>query len=507
MKITSTTLILSSFLVSTAFAKTIKVPEEKNTIQAGLNSASNGDTILVNSGTYKEKISWPSVNNLTLIGKNGAEKTIIDAEKSGRVMTIGAANPKLIGLTIKGGALYSERSNGAGIYCSSIGLLIDGCIITNNTIKDTNKVGAWNFGAGIFLYNSTFTVKNSTFSYNTSSSENWAYGGGAYINGGSGEIFNSKFWKNGVSGSWSNGAGIYINDANVTLDRVKFERNGSLNNKSWCDGAAIYASASFTARTLTMTNCLLRQNFQGGGSFGKKNILYLSEYNLKMTNSTIYTNYSTLSSGEDSFGIEFDNFFTNSTAEITNSIIWGANNTAEIASNSKTTLNITFSNVRSGTTGIGNINSNPLFADSLCHLSSNSPCLNAGSNAAAPTVDIDGNLRPYPTGTNVDLGCYELPTFLATSINHDLPESSSIELVNIFPNPTKGSTYMKIEIEDGNQIESYSLFNLQGQKLINESNILSRNIILDVNNVPKGSYLIEIEKSDLTIVTKRVLIN
>jgi hypothetical protein len=72
--------------------------------------------------------------------------------------------------------------------------------------------------------------------------------------------------------------------------------------------------------------------------------------------------------------------------------------------------------VKSCTTGIsssgGNINTDPLLVNAAAgnfHLSTNSPCINAGDNAYAPaTPDLDGN--PRIVGGTVDMGAYEFQT-------------------------------------------------------------------------------------------------
>ena len=69
-----------------------------------------------------------------------------------------------------------------------------------------------------------------------------------------------------------------------------------------------------------------------------------------------------------------------------------------------------YSNIQGGWPGTGNINTDPLFVDLAngdLHLSSGSPCINAGDDAAVPkgtTTDLDGNPRFIGT---VDMGAYE----------------------------------------------------------------------------------------------------
>ncbi len=58
--------------------------------------------------------------------------------------------------------------------------------------------------------------------------------------------------------------------------------------------------------------------------------------------------------------------------------------------------------------GTGNITANPLFVNAGAgdfHLTSTSPCIDAGAEDGAPDVDFDGT--PRPQGAGVDIGAYE----------------------------------------------------------------------------------------------------
>jgi len=96
-----------------------------------------------------------------------------------------------------------------------------------------------------------------------------------------------------------------------------------------------------------------------------------------------------------------------------NCIVYG--NTAPVGSNyyPSTMVQLNFScTTPMSTNGLGNITNDPAFVNPAVndfHLQSNSPCINAGENAYAPSgSDLDGN--PRIVGGTVDMGAYEYQT-------------------------------------------------------------------------------------------------
>ena len=63
-------------LASSGFAATIRVSSEQPMIQAGINASSDGDTVLVASGTYTGDVN-------RMISEEGPELTVIDSGFTG----------------------------------------------------------------------------------------------------------------------------------------------------------------------------------------------------------------------------------------------------------------------------------------------------------------------------------------------------------------------------------------------------------------------------------------
>lgn len=73
-------------------------------------------------------------------------------------------------------------------------------------------------------------------------------------------------------------------------------------------------------------------------------------------------------------------------------------------------VKITYSLTESGFSGTGNIISNPYFVDvknNNFRLQNYSQAIGSGTSNGAPAFDLDGNIRPNPSGSNPDMGAFE----------------------------------------------------------------------------------------------------
>jgi formylglycine-generating enzyme required for sulfatase activity len=161
-------------------AAVIRVPQDQPIIQAGLDSAVPGDTVLVSPGTYYENLLWPAVPSVTLYGAGTPEVVIIDGGRQGRVVTIDSedSHPAVIGWVtlqrgkhgLMGGGVYAELSDlvlidcvvqqniaedvgGGGIYAESNTLWLSGSVITDNRVGFHPDFGDGYLGGGICAEN------------------------------------------------------------------------------------------------------------------------------------------------------------------------------------------------------------------------------------------------------------------------------------------------------------------------------------------------------------------
>ena len=116
--------ILFSLFVCVLNATTINIPTDYSTIQAGINAATNGDTVLVQIGTYIENINFNGKNitvasqYLTTQDTSYISQTVIDGNSSGSVVTFESGEDStaiIIGFTLNNG----RSRKGGGIECSS----------------------------------------------------------------------------------------------------------------------------------------------------------------------------------------------------------------------------------------------------------------------------------------------------------------------------------------------------------------------------------------------------
>jgi len=362
---------------------TLNVPSsDYGTIQAALDRALHGDTIVVADGTYHENIQFRNTKAVTLVSQHGAGPTVINGDLNGSVVTFAASNNSTLnGFTITKGS----AGNGGGILCGiSSSPTIKNCIITDNQ--------ASNAGGGIHCASSSAPlITNSIIQYNrlTTVKDNQSNGGGIHATTFSTPTISNCIIKNNTS-NWG-GGGLALN----TAFKPKIVNSIFSNNTA----AVIGGGISFQSTDPEIINCAFTSNTAdvNGGAISFQNSAPI------ITNCT-FTNNSTPGNGG---AIACTNLLPEAT--VSNSILWDNPDRevpSEISVSGSRFLNVTYSDVKGGYCGIGNINADPLFAGaSDYHLQAGSPCIDAGTFAGAPFSDIDGDARP--AGGGYDMGADE----------------------------------------------------------------------------------------------------
>jgi hypothetical protein len=131
----SHTTLLLSLLLSLAlptWAKTIHVPADQPTIQAGINTASNGDTVLVSAGTYYENINF-SGKAITVTSASGPGATVIDGSKT-YTSTVTFSSGETLKSVISGFTVQNQSNVGINIYGASP--TITGNVLTLNSVAN-----------------------------------------------------------------------------------------------------------------------------------------------------------------------------------------------------------------------------------------------------------------------------------------------------------------------------------------------------------------------------------
>ncbi|MCK4358089.1 MAG: right-handed parallel beta-helix repeat-containing protein [Candidatus Cloacimonetes bacterium] len=423
-------LLFSSY----AMGNIINVPDDQPTIQAGINTSVDGDTILVQPGTYVENINYNGKNivvgSLFLITGDTTyiSQTIIDGNQNWKVVKFNSgedSTASLTGFTITNGG-------GGGIYCHYSSPKLENLIIRDNT-------GTW--GVGIYCRNSSSILLNIMISDNTG-------------------------FDDPAVGIYSCGGGIYIFDnSNPTLMNVTISRN-----YGYC-GGGIYCENYSNPK---LFNILISENIThyGGG-------ICCSNSHPDMVNVTITGNSANFGGGI--FCVN------NSNPSLVNSILWN-NSPQEIyffQDYDPNSITIVYSDVQNGIDSIvtndngvvnwleGNIDEDPMFVDTLNNnyqLQEGSPCIDAGTPDTVglnlPPYDLAGN--PRISGGRIDMGAYEWQ--YPNAVDDWQNQSTGNVLFQNYPNPFSNSTtisfnlYKLLSIPMMFRKEIYlEIFNVKGQ--------------------------------------------
>ena len=189
------TLPLLLAFASYANATIRNVPASYATIQAGLNACLNGDTVLVQPGTYTQNIAWPNIDNIKLFSAGDSSNTIINGGGIGVVISMGSAqtdtNTIIRGFKLTNGYSNTTWSAASAVNITAGGVKLISCALCNNQCG--GSATTWSYGGAIDVSSVCRLVMDGvTIRNNTSNSSGYAYGGGMQVQGnGSAWIRNS----------------------------------------------------------------------------------------------------------------------------------------------------------------------------------------------------------------------------------------------------------------------------------------------------------------------------
>jgi parallel beta-helix repeat protein len=257
--------------------KIVYIPTEYPTIQQTIDAAWDGVTIIVEQGTYYEKINFRG-KNLTLISEdpndpNVVAATVINGGNIGSVVTFSCGedgNSILAGFTITGG----NAGYGGGIYCENSSPTITNCTLSGNSALRYKNGG----GGGMYNKSSSPTITNCTFSGNSSSGD-YNSGGGMRNDGSNPTLVNCIFSGNSawVSG-YGSGGGMANSGSSPTVTNCTFSGNsanagGGMRNDNYSNPTVTNCTFSDNSRrgmhndyysSPTLTNCTFSDNSGGG---------------------------------------------------------------------------------------------------------------------------------------------------------------------------------------------------------------------------------------------------
>lgn len=271
------TLFFCLFLVDyNACAAVINVPNEEFTIQSGIDAAENGDTVLVAKGVYK----GPGNVNIDFKGKqiivkseSGPKTTIITCSYQSNTRGFSFTNKEtndavLEGFTIRNGI----HINGGGIYIFNSSPTIKNCIVEwNRAVKESTVTGR---GGGIYAKNSEVEILGCTIINNQAE---YTYGGGVCFEGDKEDpdFFLVRFYQPGISNSiidQNTGSGIH------NIGYVQTHIKKSIISRNTRRGIV---ATDFQRGGTYITNCVISQNTGGGVECNQHSIMEIKDSVIK----------------------------------------------------------------------------------------------------------------------------------------------------------------------------------------------------------------------------------
>ena len=445
---------LSLGLVSIAQGAIVNVPADYGTIQTALDSAAQGDTVLVAPGTYVENIDFHGKQLvlaswfLTTRDTAYISQTVIDGNRDSSTVSIESVSQPgtiLAGFSITNGLGTGDwpRVRGGGIHIKVAAPEIRHCYIYGN-----ESVGNSNRGAGIYASSSNIVISNCRIFNNTSTS-----GSGITIG-------------NGATGTRVDSCRISNNDGGEAI-LIAYSSQVTI-SRSYIVGNLHRGIRSFASNEALLINTTIADNAEEG---------LLVSGNLNGTDST----------------------------RIVNSIIYG--NTPSYYMQNDTLVVATYSLIEDADTtvffGAGCLDTIPMFAENY-QLQEMSPAIDAGDPASDPD----------PDGTVSDMGAAYYFQDLTGIGGERNGLALTPQLFANYPNPFNPATTIAFELPQNSRVQ-LQIFNILGElvnTLVNGNRAAGSHSVrwdgtnLSGEQVSSGIYLYRLKTGERVQTRKMMLV-
>lgn len=360
----------------------------------------------------------------------------------------------------------TTTGNGGALYITGGQFVtVDGCLFSGNTAVTS--------GGGAYMQGDRIDLHNSTFEYNTLTNTGDGHGGGLYFEGfdndGYGSITNSII--RGNSGKWFGGG--------LSVRAKKVENCIIVNNAGLRSGSDTYKNSILIRYGTPFINCTIASN-DGGIRAQDGNV------------DAVYSNTIYWHTGVNSFENVSGTKFT-----FTNCALYPVL-PAESWVQSASEDNIPLANINTNASGPNFVNPTTFdgvpsnddqkaeLAAADWSLTSNSPCVDAGS-ASGTATDILGYARP--NGNGIDIGAYEYYaatafwsasaatndwTIPANWVDNSMPSPAGTTDVTILTNaakyypivPTNGAAVKSIVFEADAEIGNQHLLSVTDEATV-----------------------------------------
>lgn len=451
------------------------VPVDYPAIQAAVDAAGDGDTILIADGVYSGpgniSIQWDATNkHLVIMSENGRDHCIIDCKQEDRAFFLNnGQDPRDVidGLTITNG--YGGGSAGGAILIDSASPRIINCMLLDNTTGG-DQVDVYHGGGAITVYdNASPIIQGNIIRGNYCGSGG---GGISFYNGASGVVESNIIDSNETHG---HGGGIALEHNSKPL----IINNLIINNFSYGHlGGGIYS-------------------YMSNPSIINNTIAY---------NTTYIDNFPGQGGG---IGIEGKPY-----PLIRNCIIWNnisSSYTMNIHFPSRNWMDISYCNVEDDLDHIfdlkphTNIDSLPGFMDPengnfLLH--GNSPCINMGTPDTTglflPPEDLSGNDRILEG--RVDIGAYE-----------NIGPTTTLPIIDetdfhVYPNPCSGLLVLECGEESEHDDLVLRISNIRGEMVKEKKIDAAKKLIpVDISNQPDGIYVLTLTSGQSVLFWQKII--